>query len=70
MSFSEAIAWLKKGKAVYRAAWGANTFLQLQTPDASSRMTQPYLYIEKAGTRVPWVAPHADLLASDWAYSA
>ncbi len=41
--------------------------LELQTPDAHSRMTQPYVFMHTAdGGRVPWLCSQTDLLASDW----
>ena len=53
-------------------------WLLLQTPDANSKMTLPYIYIEypkghpayPLGSRVPWLASQTDILANDWAYTA
>lgn len=79
MNFGQALEWLKKGKAVYRSGWnGKGMWLQMQTPDANSKMTLPYIYIEyplgsaayPKGSRVPWLASQTDLLANDWAYNA
>lgn len=79
MNFGQALVWLKKGKAVYRTGWnGKGMWLQLQTPDANSKMTLPYIYIEYPkghpaypnGSRVPWLASQTDLLAEDWNYIA
>jgi hypothetical protein len=79
MNFGEALALLKKGKAVYRNGWnGKGMWLMLQTPDAGSKMTLPYIYIEYPkghpaypnGSRVPWLASQTDILANDWAYTA
>lgn len=79
MNFGQALEWLKKGKAIYRAGWnGKGMWLLLQTPDANSKMTLPYIYIEypaghpayPLGSRVPWLASQTDILANDWAYNA
>jgi hypothetical protein len=79
LNFGQALGWLKKGKAVYRSGWnGKGMWLQLQTPDANSKMTLPYIYIEYPkghpaypnGSRVPWLASQTDLLAEDWNYIA
>ena len=79
MNFGQALEWLKKGKAIYRSGWnGKGMWLLLQTPDANSKMTLPYIYIEYPvghaaypnGCRVPWLASQTDILANDWAYNA
>lgn len=79
MNFGQALEWLKKGKAIYRTGWnGKGMWLLLQTPDANSKMTLPYIYIEypkghpayPLGSRVPWLASQTDILANDWAYNA
>ena len=79
MNFGQALEWLKKNKAIYRTGWnGKGMWLMLQTPDANSKMTLPYIYIEYPkghpaylnGSRVPWLASQTDILANDWAYNA
>lgn len=74
-SFSDALAYLKQGHKVARAGWnGKGMWIELQVPDAGSKMTLPYLYIEypkghpayPEGCRVPWLASQTDLLADDW----
>ena len=79
LNFGQALEWLKKGKAVHRAGWnGKGMWLLLQTPDANSKMTLPYIYIEYPkghpaypnGSRVPWLGSQTDILANDWAYTA
>ena len=75
LSFSDALSQLKKGERVARNGWnGKNMWLQMQTPDAHSKMTLPYIYIEypnghpayPTGSRVPWLASQTDMLAEDW----
>lgn len=75
LNFGEALTLLKNGCAMQRAGWnGKGMWLLLQTPDAHSKMTLPYIYIEYPvghpaypnGSRVPWLASQTDLLAEDW----
>ena len=74
--FGEALKRLKEGKRVYRLGWnGVGMWIKLQRPDKYSKMTQPYIYIEYPanpnhhahpnGSRTPWVASQADMLAED-----
>lgn len=53
---------------VARKGWnGKGMWLALQTPDANSKMTEPYVYMSTAqGGLIPWLASQADLLATDW----
>ena len=42
-------------------------WIALQTPDANSKMTLPYIYMSTAqGDLVPWLASQTDLLSEDW----
>jgi hypothetical protein len=48
-------------------------WLELQVPDAHSKMTLPYVFLSypkdaanTPGARVPWLASQTDLLAEDW----
>ena len=75
LSFGDALSQLKKGERVARNGWnGKSMWLQMQTPDAHSKMTLPYIYIEypnghpayPIGSRVPWLASQTDMLAEDW----
>lgn len=75
ITFGQAIEALKKGKRVQRSGWnGKGMWLLLQTPDANSKMTLPYVYIEYPvgsaaypdGSRVPWLASQTDMLSNDW----
>lgn len=51
-----------------RVGWnGKGQYIQLQVPDAHSKMTLPYVYIRTVrGDLVPWLASQTDLLAEDW----
>lgn len=75
MSFGEALEALEAGKRVGRSGWnGKGLWVELQRPDAHSKMTLPYLYlnyptdaVNTPGARVPWLASQTDILAKDWA---
>lgn len=75
MNFGEALRELKAGGKVARSGWnGKGMWLVLQVPDANSKMTLPYIYIEypvghpayPQGSRVPWLASQTDAFAEDW----
>ena len=68
MDFSNALNVLKSSDRVCRAGWnGKGMWLELQRPDAGSKMSLPYIYMKTAGGElVPWVASQTDLLADDW----
>lgn len=76
-NFGDALNHLKSGGRVCRAGWnGKGIFIELQVPDAHSKMTSPYIFIDTTGlqsdnpsaprSRVPWLASQTDMLASDW----
>jgi hypothetical protein len=68
MDFGQALAQLKRGRMVARAGWnGKGMWLALQTPDAQSKMTLPYIFMRTAqGDNVPWLASQTDMLGEDW----
>jgi len=77
MNFGQALETLKNGGRVARAGWnGKGIFIELQRPDANSKMTHPYIYINTTGLQtdnpdapknlVPWLASQTDMLAEDW----
>lgn len=74
MTFGLAIEALHAGHKVARYGWnGPGLWLELQTPDANSKMTLPYIYMSypadarnTPGARVPWLASQTDMLARDW----
>lgn len=77
MNFGKALEALKAGKKVARRGWnGKGIYLELQRPDAHSKMTLPYIYIVTSGLVtdnpdapkgvVPWLASQTDMLAEDW----
>jgi len=77
MNFGTALEHLKNGYRVARKGWnGRGIFIELQTPDANSKMTSPYIYIDTTNLQtdndeapkslVPWLASQTDMLADDW----
>jgi hypothetical protein len=73
-TFSEALIAVKQGKSIQRSGWnGSGLVVKAQYPDAHSKMTLPYLYIEyplttktTPGARCPWLASQTDIMAEDW----
>ena len=68
MRIGGAVKELRKGGMVARAGWnGKGMWLELQEPDESTDMTEPYVYMKTAqGGLIPWLCSQADLLADDW----
>lgn len=66
--FGKALEALKAGKKVARQGWnGKGMWLNLQVPDAHSKMSLPYIYMFTAcQNQVPWLASQTDVLADDW----
>lgn len=71
MNIGDAVAALQCGEKVARSGWnGKGMYLELQTPDAHSKMSLPYVYMRTAqGDLVPWLCSQTDLLADDWEYA-
>lgn len=76
-NFGWALALLRNGKKVFRNGWnGKGIYLELQTPDEHSKMTQPYIYIVTTNLEtdnqdapkglVPWLPSQTDMFAKDW----
>jgi hypothetical protein len=72
--FSGALRFLKDGFKVTRTGWnGKGLWLEIQRPDAHSKMTLPYIFLSypadadnTPGARVPWAPSQTDVLATDW----
>ena len=68
----QGIGWmvknLQEGNKVTRKGWnGKDMYLELQVPNAKSKMTLPYIYMKTVqGDLVPWLASQTDLLKLDW----
>lgn len=77
MNFGLAIEAMRKGLKVARAGWnGKGIHIEIQVPDANSKMSSPYIFIDTTGLQtdnaaapkslVPWLASQTDMLADDW----
>jgi hypothetical protein len=68
MNFGQAQEEMRQGKRVARYDWAINRcWIQLQRPDAHSKMTEPYAFhADDFGVRVPWVPTQQDLWSLDW----
>jgi hypothetical protein len=63
-----AVEQLLAGERVRRSGWnGKGMWIELQRPDANSKMSLPYVFMSTAqGQLVPWLCSQTDLLADDW----
>jgi len=82
MDFGQALAIVKNGGRVTRAAWGGNSFLYLVPGSIFTVNRPPLLGIYEEGTPisyrphldlraadgscVPWQASQGDVMAEDW----
>lgn len=73
MTFGQALEVLKQGKSVSRVGWhNGGVSVHLQVPDDHSKMTLPYIYMEKKSaegdliSRFPLDLSCESLLADDW----
>jgi hypothetical protein len=74
LTFGKALELLTQGAKVARVGWnGKGLWLELQRPDAHSKMTLPYIFMSypddaanTPGARVPWLASQTDMLSEDW----
>jgi len=66
--FGWALRKLKAGFNVFRRGWnGKGLWLNIQRPDANSKMSRPYIYMHTADNGlVPWTASQSDILETDW----
>lgn len=66
MNFGDAFEMVKQGKGMRRPTWAKDVVVRVQYPDADSKMTAPYLYVESRFGRVPWKETMVELFAEDW----
>ena len=69
MDFGDVVKKMKCGGGRFaRGGWnGKNQYIELQRPDAHSKMSLPYIFIRTVqGDLVPWLASQTDMLADDW----
>lgn len=73
-NWGDALKHLKLGGVVTNQNWnGSGLTIHLQVPDAYSKMTLPYFYLEypadhrvTPGARVPWIPSVTDNLSESW----
>lgn len=66
-NFSDALVFLKTGRAMTRSGWwDAGIKVYVQYPDENSKMTQPYLYMEKGDQKFPLDLSCESIFANDW----
>jgi hypothetical protein len=66
MNFGEAFEAVKQGKSMRLPAWTLDMTVKAQYPDACSKMTEPYLYVDSCYGRVPWQPTEVELFSEDW----
>lgn len=70
MNFGNAFEAVKKGKAMRLPHWKEDIVVRSQYPDAHSKMTAPYLYVESIRDgkvrRIPWKETMIELFSEDW----
>ena len=64
--FGSALKALKEGYRVTREGWFGNVYLELQVPDAFSKMTLPYIYMVKGANKFPCDLSCESIMAEDW----
>lgn len=66
MSFGEALDVMRSGAAVRLPHWKPDVRIELQKPDAGSKMTHAYLYARSRFGFVPWIPTQVELLSCEW----
>jgi len=66
MNFGEALEEVKTGKSMRLPNWQEDVKIKVQYPDAHSKMTAPYLYVDSRFGKVPWKETMIELFAANW----
>lgn len=66
LPFGLALEAMKKGKRVCLPEWSNDVMIAAQFPDADSKMTAPYLYVESRFGKVPWKETMIELFSESW----
>lgn len=66
MTFGDALEAVKKGKGMRLPHWKKDVVIRAQYPDAHSKMTAPYLYVDSRYGRVPWKETMIELFSEEW----
>lgn len=69
MTFGKAMDMVRKDHAnmyMRLPQWSPEVKIKIQVPDAHSKMTAPYFYVESRFGRVPWKETMIELFAENW----
>lgn len=66
MTFGQAFEEVKRGKGMRLPQWKEDVVIRAQHPDAHSKMTAPYLYVESRFGKVPWKETMIELFSEEW----
>lgn len=66
VSFEKALRHAKAGFGIRLTTWAPDVVIRVQRPDANSKMTAPYLYVESRFGKVPWKETMIELFAENW----
>jgi len=66
MNFGNAFEKVKTGKSMRLPQWNKDVLIKAQYPNANSKMTAPYLYVESRYGLVPWKETNIELFSEDW----
>ena len=66
LTFGEALNRVNQGFGMRLPQWSPDVVIRAQYPDANSKMTAPYLYVESRFGRVPWKETMIELFAENW----
>lgn len=66
MNFGQALEEIKAHGGMRLPKWKPDVVIRVQYPDANSKMTAPYLYVESRFGRVPWKETMIELFSEEW----
>lgn len=65
-TFGCVLGALKEGMAARLPHWKHDVRIMLQVPDAHSKMTHAYMYVQSRFGCVPWIPTQVELLSEEW----
>jgi hypothetical protein len=66
LTFGLGLEAMKMGLKIRLPYWAEDVFLSIQSPDAHSKMTAPYIYVTSRFGLVPWVATQIEIFSEKW----
>lgn len=66
MSFGDALKLVRKGMGMRLPTWNEDVTIYAQIPDAHSKMTAPYLYVNSRYGNVPWIPTQIEIFSENW----